>query len=120
MLLESDHITASILTHQYPGQGTYEDPFIVSFLCEDPGDPMQFSLRRRWIVCVAAGFTTFSVAFISSAYASGIPGISHEFGASVEMVTLGLSLFLVGFVLGPLIWAPGSGTFKAVNFECCD
>lgn len=29
----------------------------------------------------------------------------NEFGASDEVVTLGLSLFVLGFALGPLIWA---------------
>ena len=31
-----------------------------------------------------------------------------EFGVSQEVVTLGLSLFVLGFALGPLLWAPFS------------
>ena len=57
----------------------------------------------------AAGYVTFSITFISSAYASSVREISMDLRGSVETVTLGLSLFLVGFVFGPFVWAPGSG-----------
>lgn len=32
-----------------------------------------------------------------------------EFGGSNEVNTLGISLFVLGFAIGPLIWAPMSG-----------
>lgn len=37
---------------------------------------------------------------------TGIQDIMMEFNASQELVTLGISLFVVGFALGPLIFAP--------------
>lgn len=110
MLLEQDSVHPEVVAHQYPGNGTEDNPFVVSFLDSDPRDPMQFSRRLRWMLCLAAAYATFSVAFLSSAYASGIPDISRDLEGSTETVTLGLSLFLLGFVLGPLVWAPSSGT----------
>ena len=85
-------------------------PYLVSFLDGDPGDPMQFSPRVRWLLCSIVGYLTFSVAFISSAYASGVSQMVDDLGGSEELATLGLSLFLIGFVLGPFLWAPISGT----------
>jgi len=38
----------------------------------------------------------------------GIQQILVQFGASQEVVTLGISLFVLGFALGPLLWAPFS------------
>ena len=38
----------------------------------------------------------------------GIQQIMREFSVSQEVVTLGLSLFVLGFALGPLLWAPFS------------
>lgn len=41
-----------------------------------------------------------------SSYSTGQAQISEEFGVSSEVSTLGTSLLLFGFGLGPLIWAP--------------
>ncbi|CAI7625222.1 unnamed protein product [Penicillium glandicola] len=38
---------------------------------------MQWSARLRWMLCYIAGFATFSVAFISSSYSSGVAQIAH-------------------------------------------
>lgn len=44
----------------------------------------------------------------SSAPTPAFNDIATEFHVSVEVSYLALSLFLVGFASGPLIWAPGS------------
>jgi DHA1 family multidrug resistance protein-like MFS transporter len=46
--------------------------------------------------------------FASSAPSSTTIPIAHEFGVSVEVANLITSMFLVGYVTGPLIWGPGS------------
>jgi multidrug resistance protein len=51
-------------------------------------------------------FATLAVAFVSSAYSGGIREILMEFKASQEFGTLGISLFVLGFAIGPLLWAP--------------
>ena len=109
MLTVQSVITPEILAHKWEGEGTEEEPYLISFFDNDPGDPLQFPSWLQWTLCGAAGYVTFSVAFISSAYASGIPGIAKDLGGSAESATLGLSLFVIGFVLGPLIWGPTSG-----------
>ena len=38
----------------------------------------------------------------------GVQQIIKEFSVSQEVVTLGVSLFVLGFALGPLLWAPFS------------
>ena len=42
----------------------------------------------------------------STAYTAGIIQIMEEFGCSQEVATLGVSLFVLGFAIGPLLWAP--------------
>lgn len=61
-------------------------------------------------VAVAA-VATMAVALSSSAYAGGVPSIIKEFGASRELLIAGVSLFVVGFAFGPLMWAPLSEIF---------
>jgi len=42
------------------------------------------------------------VAFVSSAYSGGADEVIRDFGCSEEVYTLGLSLFVLGFALGPV------------------
>ena len=53
-----------------------------------------------------AAVATLAVAFVSSAYTGGIEQIIEQFHVSEEVVTLGVSLFVLGFAIGPLLWAP--------------
>ncbi|KAJ6095353.1 hypothetical protein N7486_006099 [Penicillium sp. IBT 16267x] len=56
-------------------------------------------------------------AWASSAYSPAIPSIDKQYHISEEVGTLGISLFLFGVGLGPLLWAPCSevyGRKKAV------
>lgn len=109
MLTVPDVVTARMVAHDYAGSGTPDDPYVVLFLQDDPRDPLGFSPWLRWILCLAAAYVTFSVAFISSAFSGSIRDIARDLDVRPEAATLGLSLFLVGFVLGPLVWAPCSG-----------
>ncbi|KAI8936318.1 hypothetical protein NX059_006734 [Plenodomus lindquistii] len=45
---------------------------------------------------------------VQSVTIAGIQQIMAEFSVSQEVVTLGVSLFVLGFALGPLLWAPFS------------
>jgi hypothetical protein len=103
------YVTPEILEHEYRGAGTEDEPYLTSFMDNDPGDPMQFPLWLRWTLCLAASYVSFSVAFNSSSFASSVQEISRDLGSNAELVTLGLSLYMVGFILGPFIWAPASG-----------
>lgn len=51
---------------------------------------------------------TLAVSFASSAFSGGMSTILTDFGISSEVATLGISLFVLGFAIGPLIWAPMS------------
>lgn len=117
MLMIQGDISPAMIIHEYAGSGTGDDPYQTTFLLKDPGDPMQFSSCLRWLLCLVAAYVTFSVAFISSAYTSAEQGILNDIagGASIEIVTLGLSLFLLGFVLGPFVWAPTSGKTRDLH-----
>jgi multidrug resistance protein len=49
-----------------------------------------------------------AVALVSSAYSGGIDQILSTFNVGTEVATLGISLFVLGFAIGPLLWAPMS------------
>ena len=99
-------VTPAVLNHRYAGAGTHKNPYVVDFIPNDPRNPMGFSMLKKWSITVMVAFATLAVAFVSSAYTGGIEQVIDQFGASEEVVTLGISLFVLGFAIGPLFWAP--------------
>jgi DHA1 family multidrug resistance protein-like MFS transporter len=51
------------------------------------------------------GTTTMCSTFASSVFSSASPYIQEEFGVGRQVVVLGISLFIGGYVLGPLLWS---------------
>ena len=54
---------------------------------------------------------TFTVSIVNGGYASAQPGIESEFNVSPLVATLGLSLFILGFAIAPLLLAPLSEVY---------
>lgn len=96
----------NIMNHRYTGSGTQNDPYIIDYLEVDLQDAMSFSKGWKWAIAVLQSLSTFCVTFASSIYVSGIPAIEKQFKVSSEVAVVGLSLFVLGFALGPLVWAP--------------
>lgn len=99
-------ITEGVLNHKYPGSGTDEDPHVVDFIPHDPRNPMNFSQLKKWSITLLVAFATLAVSYASSAYTGSITQILAEFKSSETVTTLGVSLFVLGFAIGPLLWAP--------------
>ncbi|KAG8788862.1 hypothetical protein FRC12_014103 [Ceratobasidium sp. 428] len=78
----------------------------VDWHTNDPENPMNWRSGYRRTLGALIGLSAFCVAFSSSAYAAAIPGIMREFGPNSDVALLGLSLFVLGFGLGPLVWGP--------------
>lgn len=51
---------------------------------------------------------TFAVYIGSAIYTAGIPSVVTEFQVSEVAATLGLTVFVLGYGIGPMIWAPMS------------
>ncbi|GAA6055392.1 hypothetical protein JCM3770_001086 [Rhodotorula araucariae] len=92
----------------YDGEGTVEKPYIVKFLDDDKENPMNWSQTKKWGITCNAAISTFCIAFASSAYSGGLIDFMIYFKQDTEVITLGLSLFVLGFACGPLLWAPFS------------
>jgi MFS family permease len=72
----------------------------------DPRYPMAFSKSLEWTFTIVCAFSTLGVSLASSAYAGGTNAVISSFDVSTEVATLGVSLFVLGFAVGTLIWAP--------------
>ncbi|WWC92617.1 uncharacterized protein L201_007576 [Kwoniella dendrophila CBS 6074] len=112
---------SDIIHHQYAGDGTDESPFIVKWLPDDYNgtagwkdreNPMTFEFYYKWITTLIAAFGTLGVTISSSMLSAAVWDIRIVFpGYNNYVYTMITSAFLIGFVLGPLIWAPGSEVF---------
>lgn len=100
------HIRDEILHHDWRGAGTSDDPYLVEFLPNDPENPLNFSEAKKWFFTFVAFLSVFNVSFLSSAYSGTINEIRQEFTSSEEVTILGISLFVLGFAVGPALWAP--------------
>ncbi|KAJ5328569.1 MFS multidrug transporter [Penicillium brevicompactum] len=97
---------AGEVNHLWPGNGTRDDPYVVSWNANDTFNARNYSPWRKVIIIAISGMSTLSVAFASSAYSGDLSSIRQYFGVSDEVAILGLSLYVLGFAIGPLLWAP--------------
>jgi hypothetical protein len=100
------HITPfpDIVNHPYPGRGTLESPFIVTWLDVDPENPQTYSQPMKWFILMLVAVSTFAIALASSVFVGGISSLHRQFpNASQEVLTLGLSLFVLGFAIGAYV-----------------
>ncbi|PVH72068.1 MFS general substrate transporter [Cadophora sp. DSE1049] len=106
LVFDQTHITPEVLNWPYKGLGTEEDPYVVEYIENDRRNPMLFPQWKKWMITLLVAFATLAVAFASSAYSGGIEEILATFQISTEVATLGISVFVLGFAIGPLLWAP--------------
>ena len=69
-------------------------------------DPKNWSKVRRWYITVVAVLLVVNATFASSSPSGSIVGIVEEFNVSTVVAELIITLFLLGYVFGPLFWAP--------------
>ncbi|TKX23967.1 MFS transporter-like protein 65 [Elsinoe australis] len=111
LILDQGVLTPEVEAYHYNGHGTDEDPYVVTWIHNDTRNPQNFSGLKKWSITGVVAIATLAVAFVSSAYSGGARQILEEFRVSQEIGTLGVSLFVLGFAIGPLLWAPLSELF---------
>lgn len=106
LVVDQGAITQDVLDYTYPGSGTEEDPFAISWIPNDPRDPMLLSTGKKVGITVVVSAAALAVAVASSTYNGAIEQVKADLHVGNEVATLGLSLFVIGFAVGPLFWAP--------------
>ncbi|KAH8894821.1 MFS general substrate transporter [Thozetella sp. PMI_491] len=74
-----------------------------------PGDienPMNWSIARRSYITVCSVLLVTTATFASSSPSGCFRSISQEFDVSLEVTGLTITVFLLGYCAGPLIFAP--------------
>ena len=61
-------------------------------------------MPKKFFVTFEICLLTTSVYIGSAIYTAGLLGVVSQFGVSEVAATLGLTLFVIGYALGPMIW----------------
>ncbi|KAK5999695.1 hypothetical protein QM012_005101 [Aureobasidium pullulans] len=104
----SIELTCPASTNDVEKQLPFYDPrFEVKFADDnDLRSPKSLSTWRKWVIVTVVSTTSLCVACTSSVYTGTTAQVEAEFETSRTIATLGLSIFVVGLGLGPMILAP--------------
>ncbi|KAL9607085.1 MAG: hypothetical protein Q9167_007966 [Letrouitia subvulpina] len=92
---------------EYPPPLPEQEEYVVEFDGpDDPLHPQNWPVKKKVLIAVMLGYTTMISAFGSSIFSAATLVVSAAFGVSTEVGTLGLSLYVLGFATGPILWAP--------------
>ncbi|RPB04360.1 MFS multidrug transporter [Choiromyces venosus 120613-1] len=86
--------------------GVPETHKLVTFTLYDPENPKNWSKPFKWYCTMIIAMVCFAVAFASSVVTADMHGVMKDLNASKEEALLSVTLFVVGFGLGPMIFAP--------------
>ncbi|KAJ5594760.1 major facilitator superfamily domain-containing protein [Penicillium hispanicum] len=76
------------------------------YYTDDAENPHNWSNTKRALVTTLICLYTFVVYTTSAIYTSSAEGIMKQFGVNDLLATLGLSLYVLGYGAGPLVFSP--------------
>ncbi|KAJ3872764.1 major facilitator superfamily domain-containing protein [Lentinula edodes] len=83
------------------------DPNVVGWYGDDdPDNPRNWSSAKQAFVAFLISLMTFTMYIGSAIYTPSIPGIMEEFNVSLPHATLGLTLYVLGYGIGPMFLSP--------------
>ncbi|KAL8891393.1 MAG: hypothetical protein Q9215_001535 [Flavoplaca cf. flavocitrina] len=92
---------------EYPPPLPEREEYVVEFDGpEDPLHPQNWPMKKKVAIAVMLGYTTLVSAFGSSIFSAATQLVAGYFSVSTEVGVLGLSLYVLGFATGPILWAP--------------
>lgn len=80
------------------------DHLLVDWAPNDPDNPRNWSTPKKLFVTFQICLLTTSVYIGSAIYTAGLQGVQDQFHISPVKALLGLTLFVIGYALGPMVW----------------
>ncbi|XMA18131.1 hypothetical protein WAI453_010922 [Rhynchosporium graminicola] len=77
----------------------------------DPENPMNFPRSKKWTITLVTALMTLCVSFASSVFSTATEVTAKKWDVSLEVMILGVSLYVLGFACGPLAWGPLSEVY---------
>ncbi|KFA61707.1 hypothetical protein S40285_03474 [Stachybotrys chlorohalonatus IBT 40285] len=107
-LPETDPVSLQSVEKDMAAEPRYN---LVTFTPGDSENPKNWSKAYKWYCTMVVALTCFVVAFASSVITADIAGVVREFDVSEELALASISLFVVGFGVGPMVFAPLSEVY---------
>lgn len=82
------------------------DNGLLDFSPNDVENPKNFSTPRRWYITIVSVLLVVNATFASSGPSGTLDSIAEDLHVSAEAAGLVVTLFLLGYCAGPLVWAP--------------
>jgi DHA1 family multidrug resistance protein-like MFS transporter len=76
------------------------------YTTDDPANPQNWSNGKRFLISLIICLYTFVVYTGSAIYTSSEQGVMEKFNVGPTAASLPLSLYVLAYGLGPLLWAP--------------
>lgn len=106
-LFDSIEANPRLVRSNYAGETFSTDPDgHIVFSYGDLEDPKNWSLWRKCYITSVGLLLAFNSPFASSAPAATIQSLMKDLEIPRETASLVTTLFLCGYVAGPLLWAP--------------
>ncbi|KAF1989720.1 polyamine transporter [Aulographum hederae CBS 113979] len=77
----------------------------------DHDNPRNWPKLRRWYISIFVSWLNILTCWCAGSFSSGATEIQSTFHVSAEVTTLALSLYVLGFAIGPVLLAPLSECF---------
>lgn len=90
------------------------DHLLVDWSSNDAHNPRNWSKPKKLFVTFQICLLTTSVYIGSAIYTAGLEGVEADFNVSPVKALLGLTLFVLGYALGPMVWV----CLLSLLFDC--
>lgn len=107
---------------EYPPPLGSREPYMVEYNGpDDPIHPHNWPSVKKVYSCVVVGLTALSVSLGSAMFSAANPIIMETYHVGTSVAALGVSLFVLGFAAGPVVWGPLSELYgrKVVMVPSC-
>ncbi|KAJ0420259.1 major facilitator superfamily domain-containing protein [Aspergillus carlsbadensis] len=82
------------------------DPFLVTYIPNDPTDPLNWPLAKKLKFTLISCAMVFLTALASSIFGPAAKTTASDYGVSIQVMNLSVALFVAGYAVGPLFFAP--------------
>lgn len=76
------------------------------YTTDDPANPQNWTFGKKLVVLTQILIYTMAVYMGSAIYSPSIPGVMQKFGVSIGSASLGLSMYVLAYGIGPLLFSP--------------
>lgn len=91
----------------YPPALPEREEYVVEFSgFDDPRHAQNFPMKKKLVISGILIFNSLAATFASSIFSAASQVVGQDFHMGREVVTLGTSLFVLGYAMGPSVFAP--------------